>query len=103
VVLAVAVGAALLVASIASGQARKGEDSISAEQRKLQQTERQLREERRKAAEARARDPRPAEAATTPAAGRPRAPAAPPLLPSSWVRKFRSRALSLPARRRKRL
>ena len=56
VVLAVAVGTSLLVASIASGQARKSEDSISAEQRKLQQTERQLREERRKAAEARARE-----------------------------------------------
>lgn len=56
VMLAVAVGTSLLVASIASGQARKGEDSISAEQRKLQQTERQLREERRKAAEARARE-----------------------------------------------
>jgi len=56
VVLSVAVGTSLLVASIASGQARKGEDSISAEQRKLQQTERQLREERRKAAEARARE-----------------------------------------------
>jgi murein hydrolase activator len=55
-VLALAVSTSLLVASIASGQARKGEDSISAEQRKLQQTERQLREERRKAAEARARE-----------------------------------------------
>ena len=54
--LAIAAGTSLLVASIASGQARKGEDSISAEQRKLQQTERQLREERRKAAEARARE-----------------------------------------------
>jgi murein hydrolase activator len=54
--LAIAAVTSLLVASIASGQARKGEDSISAEQRKLQQTERQLREERRKAAEARARE-----------------------------------------------
>ena len=40
-----------------AGQApRRGEDSIQAEQRKLQQTEKQLREERKKAAEARARE-----------------------------------------------
>jgi septal ring factor EnvC (AmiA/AmiB activator) len=54
--LSVAVVTSLLAASIASGQARRGEDPISAERRKLQQTERQLREERRKAAEARARE-----------------------------------------------
>lgn len=48
--------ATLLVAALASGQARRAEDPISAERRKLQQTERQLREERRKAAEARARE-----------------------------------------------
>jgi septal ring factor EnvC (AmiA/AmiB activator) len=42
--------------SLASGQARKADDSITAEQRKLQQTERQLREERRKAEEARAKE-----------------------------------------------
>ena len=47
----------LVAASLASGQSpRRGEESLSAEQRKLQQTERQLREERRKAAEARARE-----------------------------------------------
>jgi septal ring factor EnvC (AmiA/AmiB activator) len=53
---AIAVGASLLAAAMAHGQARKGDDPISAEQRKLQQTERQLREERKKAAEARARE-----------------------------------------------
>ena len=53
---AAALGMTLLAASLASGQSRRGEDSLSAEQRKLQQTERQLREERRKAAEARARE-----------------------------------------------
>jgi murein hydrolase activator len=57
--LAVALGASVLVASLAlaqQGAPKKGEDPISAEQRKLQQTERQLREERRKAEEARARE-----------------------------------------------
>jgi septal ring factor EnvC (AmiA/AmiB activator) len=53
---ALAVSASLLATTIAFGQSRRGEDSISAEQRKLQQTERQLREERRKAAEARKRE-----------------------------------------------
>ena len=48
--------AAMLAAPAAWGQGRRGEDPISAEQRKLQQTERQLRAERRKAAEARARE-----------------------------------------------
>jgi murein hydrolase activator len=52
-----ALGMTLAVASLASGQTRKRtEDPISAEQRKLQQTERQLREERKKAADARARE-----------------------------------------------
>jgi len=56
---ALAVG---LVAAVVAGTAtaqtasKKAEDSISAEQKKLQQTERQLREERQKAAEARARE-----------------------------------------------
>lgn len=55
--LTIALGMALVAAPLASGQtARKREDPISAEQRKLQQTERQLREERKKAAEARARE-----------------------------------------------
>jgi septal ring factor EnvC (AmiA/AmiB activator) len=47
----------LVAVSLASGQSsKKGDDALSAEQRKLQQTERQLREERKKAAEARARE-----------------------------------------------
>jgi murein hydrolase activator len=55
--LTLALGMALVAAPLASAQtARKREDPISAEQRKLQQTERQLREERKKAAEARARE-----------------------------------------------
>jgi septal ring factor EnvC (AmiA/AmiB activator) len=55
--LTIALGMTLLAAPLASGQSpRKNEDSISAEQRKLQQTERQLREERKKAADARARE-----------------------------------------------
>jgi len=55
--LTIALGVTLLAAPLASGPSpRKSEDSISAEQRKLQQTERQLREERKKAAEARARE-----------------------------------------------
>ena len=51
-----------LIAAIVAGTAaaqtasKKGEESISAEQKKLQQTERQLREEKQKAAEARARE-----------------------------------------------
>jgi septal ring factor EnvC (AmiA/AmiB activator) len=47
-----------VVAGTASAQtgAKRGEDSISAEQKKLQQTERQLREEKQKAADARARE-----------------------------------------------
>lgn len=54
---AAVLGTTLVAASLAAAQApRRGEDSISAEQRKLQQTERQLREERKKAAEARARE-----------------------------------------------
>jgi septal ring factor EnvC (AmiA/AmiB activator) len=53
----IALGLTLVAAPLASGQTpRKNEDPISAEQRKLQQTERQLREERKKAAEARARE-----------------------------------------------
>ena len=52
-----AVGMTLVATSLASGQGqRKSEETISAEQRKLQLTERQLREERKKAAEARARE-----------------------------------------------
>jgi murein hydrolase activator len=49
---------AVVVAATATAQtpSRKSEDSISAEQKKLQQTERQLREEKQKAAEARARE-----------------------------------------------
>jgi septal ring factor EnvC (AmiA/AmiB activator) len=48
---------ALAAVSPASGQApRKSDDAIQAEQRKLQQAERELREEQRKAAEARARE-----------------------------------------------
>jgi septal ring factor EnvC (AmiA/AmiB activator) len=49
---------ALVVASLAGAQtaSKKAEDSLSAEQRKLQQTERQLREEKQKAADARARE-----------------------------------------------
>jgi murein hydrolase activator len=54
---AAALGMTLAAASLAPAQTpRKTEDPISAEQRKLQQTERQLREERKKAAEARARE-----------------------------------------------
>jgi murein hydrolase activator len=51
-----------LIAAIVAGTAaaqtasKKSEESISAEQKKLQQTERQLREEKQKAAEARARE-----------------------------------------------
>ncbi|HET7343032.1 MAG TPA: peptidoglycan DD-metalloendopeptidase family protein [Methylomirabilota bacterium] len=52
-VLAVVAGA-LAVASLAAAQSRKdGGDSVQAEQRKLRETEQQLKEERRKAAEAR--------------------------------------------------
>ena len=49
---------AAVVAGTAAAQtaSKKNEDSISAEQKKLQQTERQLREEKQKAAEARARE-----------------------------------------------
>ena len=49
---------AAIVAATASAQtgAKRGDDSISAEQKKLQQTERQLREEKQKAADARARE-----------------------------------------------
>ena len=59
--LRVAIGlglAAAVVAGTASAQSapRKSDDPISAEQKKLQQTERQLREEKQKAAEARARE-----------------------------------------------
>lgn len=46
----------MLATATVSGQGRRGEDAISAEQRKLRQTERKLREERRKVAEARARE-----------------------------------------------
>ena len=54
---AAALGMTLAAASLAPAQTpKKTEDPISAEQRKLQQTERQLREERKKAAEARARE-----------------------------------------------
>jgi murein hydrolase activator len=54
---AAALGMTLAIASLAPAQTpKKTEDPISAEQRKLQQTERQLREERKKAAEARARE-----------------------------------------------
>jgi septal ring factor EnvC (AmiA/AmiB activator) len=53
--LAVAV-ALLLVAAPVLAQAPKKEDAIQAEQRKLRQTEQQLRDEKRKAAEARARE-----------------------------------------------
>jgi septal ring factor EnvC (AmiA/AmiB activator) len=53
----VALGVTLVAVSLASGQAaKKRDDALSAEQKKLQQTERQLREERKKAAEARARE-----------------------------------------------
>jgi murein hydrolase activator len=53
----VALSMTLVAVSLASGQSsKKGDDALSAEQRKLQQTERQLREERKKAAEARARE-----------------------------------------------
>ena len=52
--------AVALAGGVASGQQpsprKAADESISAEQRKLQQTERQLRLERRKAAEARARE-----------------------------------------------
>jgi septal ring factor EnvC (AmiA/AmiB activator) len=48
--------ALLLVAAPALAQAPKKEDAIQAEQRKLRQTEQQLRDEKRKAAEARARE-----------------------------------------------
>ncbi len=55
--LTIALGMTLVAAPLASGQSpKRNEDPISAEQRKLQQTERQLREERKKAAEARARE-----------------------------------------------
>ena len=55
---AVALG---LVAALAAGEVgaqsgKKSEDAISAEQKKLQQTEKQLREEKQKAAAARARE-----------------------------------------------
>jgi len=56
---AVALGLAVAVlAATAAAQTtpRKTEDSISAEQKKLQQTEKQLREEKQKAADARARE-----------------------------------------------
>lgn len=53
--LAVAV-ALLVVAAPVLAQAPKKDDAIQAEQRKLRQTEQQLRDEKRKAAEARARE-----------------------------------------------
>jgi septal ring factor EnvC (AmiA/AmiB activator) len=54
---ALAVVLVLALATPAAGQApRKSDDPIQAEQRKLQQAERQLREEQQKAAEARARE-----------------------------------------------
>ncbi len=57
----VALGLALAVVVVAGAAAaqtasKKPDDAISAEQRKLQQTERQLREEKQKAADARARE-----------------------------------------------
>ena len=50
--------AAAVITGTAAGQTapKKADESISAEQRKLQQTEKQLREEKQKAAEARARE-----------------------------------------------
>ena len=48
--------AALVGPATAQTPARKTEDALQAERRKLQQTEQQLREERRRAAEARARE-----------------------------------------------
>jgi murein hydrolase activator len=50
--------AAAVVASVAAAQtpSKKPDDAISAEQKRLQQTERQLREEKQKAADARARE-----------------------------------------------
>ena len=53
----VALGLVAAVAGAAGAQtAKKSEDPISAEQKKLQQTEKQLRDERQKAAAARARE-----------------------------------------------
>jgi len=52
----VAAVALLVVAAPVLAQAPKKEDPIQAEQRKLRQTEQQLRDEKRKAAEARARE-----------------------------------------------
>ena len=52
----VAVGALLAMAVPVFAQAPKKEDPIQAEQRKLRHTEQQLRDEKRKAAEARARE-----------------------------------------------
>jgi len=55
--MAVALGLVAAVAGAAGAQtAKKSEDPISAEQKKLQQTEKQLRDERQKAAAARARE-----------------------------------------------
>jgi len=59
--LRVAIGLGLAAAVVAGtaaaqGAGKKSDDPISAEQKKLQQTERQLREEKQKAAEARARE-----------------------------------------------
>jgi septal ring factor EnvC (AmiA/AmiB activator) len=54
---AIALGLVAAVAGAAGAQsAKKSDDPISAEQKKLQQTEKQLREERQKAAAARARE-----------------------------------------------
>jgi septal ring factor EnvC (AmiA/AmiB activator) len=53
---ALGVAAVLAAAAAAAQTARKADDAISAEQKKLHQTERQLREERQKAADARARE-----------------------------------------------
>jgi len=52
----VAVGALVALAAPVFAQAPKKEDPIQAEQRKLRHTEQQLRDEKRKAAEARARE-----------------------------------------------
>jgi septal ring factor EnvC (AmiA/AmiB activator) len=52
----VAVGALVALAAPVFAQAQKKEDPIQAEQRKLRHTEQQLRDEKRKAAEARARE-----------------------------------------------
>src|SRR5882762_2987272 len=46
----------LLAGAAAAQTVKKADDPISAEQKRLQQTEKQLREERQKAAEARARE-----------------------------------------------